>query len=144
MHLRTRTASLCALVVCSALCSVGAMACGADRFIVVGTAQAPSTSGFVEVEDSGNPAQIKVHLAHLHPASRLDATKQAYVVWLDSGGGAPRLAGSLSYDPDERVGELVAESPFRKFVVKVTAEANDKPTSPSDLVVASQEIALDE
>jgi hypothetical protein len=124
--------------------SVGASACGADRFIVIGTAQAPSTSGFIEVEDDGNPAEIKVHLEHLHPVDRLDATKNAYVAWLDSGEGAPRYAGVLRYDANTRVGELVTESPFRKFIVKVTAEANDKPASPGDLVVATQEVALDD
>ena len=41
------------------------------------------------------------------------------------------------------MGELKARSPFGKFVVKVTAEANDKPQAPSDFLVASQEITLE-
>jgi len=117
--------------------------CGGDRYIVVGTARAPSVSGWVTLD--GN--QITVHLEQLHPPSALDPNLRAYVVWFDSGQGGGAQAkpvGSLKYRPDERSGELRAKAPFGKFVVKVTAEANDKPAAPSDLLVASQELTLEE
>jgi hypothetical protein len=65
------------------------------------------------------------------------------VVWFAPVSGAPHRAGILKYRADDRMAELRARSPFGKFVVKVTAEANDKPTAPSDFLVVSQEITLE-
>lgn len=119
--------------------------CGGDRYIVVGTAKAPSVSGWVRIEDASKTgAEVTVHLEQLHPANHLDASRKAYVVWFEPASGAPVRAGSLKYVPDQRTGELRARAPFGKFVVKVTAEANDKPTDPSDFLVASQEITLED
>lgn len=124
--------------------TLGLAACGGDRYIVVGSARAPSTSGWVVIADATlSSAEVTVHLEHLPLAKQLDPALRVYVVWFEpSQGGAPNRAGSLKYYPDDRVGELKAKSPFGKFVVKVTAEANDKPTAPSDFVVATQEITL--
>jgi hypothetical protein len=125
------------------LFALAALGCGSDRYIVIGTARAPSTSGFVEVTgSSGSSTELKVHMEHLHTVSSLDPSLHAYVVWFEQGKAAPLRAGSLRYLPEDRVGELEATSPYRKFVVKITAEANDKPSAPSDFVVASQEISI--
>jgi hypothetical protein len=119
-------------------------ACASDRYIVIGSARAPSTSGWVEIEDAdSHSADVTVHLEQLHRPDQLDPALRAYVVWFEPMSGAPQRGGSLKYRADERVGELRARSPFGKFVVKVTAEANDKPTAPSDFLVASQEITLE-
>jgi hypothetical protein len=125
--------------------TLGLLGCGGDRYIVVGTAKAPSVSGWMVIEDAGDrAADVTVHLEQLHPATALDPSLRAYAVWFDPDQGPAKLAGSLKYRPDERVGELRARAPFGKFVVKVTAEANDKPTAPSDVLVASQAITLGE
>jgi hypothetical protein len=119
-----------------------ALGCGSDRYIVIGTARAPSTSGFVEVTGtSGSSTQLKVHMEQLHAVDSLDPSLHAYVVWFEAGKAEPVRAGSLRYRPDDRIGELEATSPYRKFVVKITAEANDKPGTPGAFVVATQEIA---
>ena len=119
--------------------------CGGDRFIVIGTARAPSTSGFVELSTkSGTSTRVKLRMEALHPVNTLDPAAHAYVVWFERGKQAPVRAGSLHYMPDERVGLLEATSPYRKFVVKVTAEANDKPSTPSAFVVATQEVSAEE
>jgi hypothetical protein len=116
--------------------------CGGDRYIVVATARAPSASGYVKVTGKTDKAtRVTVHLEQLHPVDSLDPAMHAYVVWFEDGKVTPVLAGSLKYKADDRTGELKAESPFRKFVVKVTAEANDKPSAPSAFVVATQEIS---
>lgn len=118
-----------------------APACGGDRYIVVGTARAPSTSGYVKVQGTtARDTELLVHLEQLHPVDSLDPALHAYVVWFESGKDTPVRGGSLKYKPEERTGELVAKSPFRNFVVKVTAEANDTPTGPSAFVVASEQI----
>ena len=114
--------------------------CGGDRYIVVGTAKAPSVSGWVSLAGD----EITVHLEQLHPPAALEPTLRAYVVWFDSGQGQVKPAGTLKYRPDERTGELRAKAPRGKFVVKVTAEANDKPAAPSDFLVASQELTLED
>jgi len=119
-----------------------AVACGADRYIVIGTARAPSASGYLEVQDTtAHSTQLLVRLEHLHPVDSLDPAFHAYVVWFENGTAPAVRAGSLRYNPDERVGELQAKSPYRKFVVKVTAEANDTPSAPSAYVVASEQIS---
>jgi hypothetical protein len=128
-----------------AFAGLSSAGCGGDRYIVVGTAKAPSVSGWVVIEDaSANGAEVTVHLEQLHPVNRLNASLKAYVVWFEPGHGRPVQAGILKYSQDQRTGELRARAPFGKFVVKVTAEANDKPTDPSDFLVASQEITLED
>ncbi len=128
-------------VMCAVLCTVAG--CGAQRFIIIGTASAPSTSGYVEIEHvDKHEVAIKVRMEQLHPAERLDAAFSSYVVWLQGESGNPVRAGSLRYDADARAGELRTKTPFRKFVVKVTAEANDKPSAPSHFMVASQEVLV--
>ncbi len=139
-----RATALRLLLFLAFACSAGA-GCGGDRFIVVGTAKAPSVSGWVNIKGASKTgAEVTVHLEQLHPPNHLDSSMKSYVVWFEPVSGAPVRAGSLKYVPDQRVGELRARAPFGKFVVKVTAEANDTPTDPSDLLVASQEITLED
>jgi hypothetical protein len=124
---------------------LAATGCGDDRFIVVGTATAASTSGFVEVQDSDDDgADLLVHMEQLHPVQHVDPAAKFYVVWLDSGNGAAKLAGALSYDADKRVGELKTRSSSLKFIVKITAEKIDAPSTPSEVIVATQEISIDD
>lgn len=118
-----------------------ASGCGGDRYIVIGSARAYSTAGWVEVSKaSDSTSRVDLRLQYLHPVDSLDPSLHAYVVWFEDGKSAPVRAGSLKYVPDERVGELKATSPYRKFVVKVTAEANDRVSVPSTFVVATQDI----
>jgi hypothetical protein len=119
-----------------------AIGCGGDRYIVIGSARAYSTAGWVDVTDkAAKSTEVKVHLEYLHPVDSFDPSLHAYVVWFEDGTAAPVRAGSLKYAPDERTGELKARSPYRKFVVKVTAEANDTVSAPSAFVVATQDIS---
>jgi hypothetical protein len=127
-----------------ALLGFAALGCGGERYIVLGSARAPSTAGFVEASGSGGSStDVTVHMEQLHPVDSLDPSLHAYVVWFEHGKSPPVRAGSLRYKPDDRVGELEAKAPFRKFVVKITAEANDKPSAPSEFIVATQEIFID-
>jgi hypothetical protein len=142
MHLRRVRSPFAPLLTALALAAVG---CGSDRYIVVGTVRAPSTSGYVIAESAGAKAsKLKVHMEQLHQVDSLDPSLHAYVVWCEEGKNAPVRVGSLRYRPDDRVGELDAICPFRKFVVKITAEANDKPSAESGFVVASQAISVDD
>jgi hypothetical protein len=122
-------------------------ACGADRFIVIGSADVPSTSGYVEIEDeSSSGGTILVHMESLHPVDRVVPSARYYAVWLESrtASEAPIHAGNLRYNPDQRSGELRTKVPFHHLNVKITAEAGDKPAAPSEHLVAIQEVRLDD
>jgi hypothetical protein len=123
----------------------GATACGADgRYVVIGSARAPSTSGTVEVDElGGDNTQVSIHLEYLHPPSHIDAGLSQYMVWFQPKTGGAVRAGTLKFDPAQRTGDLSATSPFRQFDVKITAERPGTPGAPSEFVVASQDIALD-
>ena len=124
-----------------------ANACGADgRFVMIGTARAPSTSGIVEVDDiDGGNTLVTVHLDYLHPPTRLEQGYSTYVVWFQ-GAGKEKIAiraGTLAYDSDARTGDFSGTSPMQKFVVKITAEREASPSRPSDYVIATQQVTVD-
>lgn len=121
------------------------LACGADgRYVVIGTARAPSASGIVEVDDiGGGSTQVAVHIEYLHPPSRLQDGFAHYVVWFVPKSGGPVRGGMLRFDPEARTGDLTATSPFMDFEVRVTAERDEKPAAPSEFVIATQRIAID-
>ena len=125
---------LCAMLACG----------GGNRFVVLGTAKAPSTSGIIELDDmDGGNTLVTVHMEHLHPPSRLDESFESYVVWFQSEGGSPVRAGELRYDPDKRTGDLSETATFTEFVVKITAEKTNNSSEPSKFVIATQEVRLD-
>jgi hypothetical protein len=121
------------------------VACGADgRYVVIGTARAPSASGIVEVDDiGGGSTQVAVHVEHLHPPSRLQDGLTHYVVWFVPTSGAAVRAGALRFDPEARTGDLTETCPFMEFEVRITAERDAEPRAPSELVIATQRISID-
>lgn len=122
-----------------------AAACGNDLHVIIGTPEAPSTSGFVEViDDDDDGAELEVVLKHLHPPESLQPELKHYVVWLAGPTGAPIRMGVLAYDQDAREGKLPITSTTRIFTITVTAETSEKPAKPDGLLVAEQEILLDE
>lgn len=127
-----------------ALCAL-AVACGADgRFVLLGSARAPSASGIVEVDDlGGDNAQVAVHLEFLHPPDRLDPQLKTYVVWFVPPAGGAVRAGTLRYDSAQRTGDLTQTSPFHHFTLLVTAEREPKPPKPSSYVIATQEVLVE-
>lgn len=137
---RARAALPVALAAATAV--LAGTACGGDRYIVIGSARAPSACGFVEVDGTTDKStKVTVHLEQLHQVDSLDPALHAYVVWFENGQDAAVRAGTLKYKPEDREGELKATAPYRKFVVKVTAEANDTPSAPSAFVVADEQIS---
>ena len=127
-----------------ALCLSALGACGDDRYIVIGTPEAPSTSGYVEVDDDDGGVAALVVLLHLHPPQRLGEELAHYVVWVSEGAGKPRRAGVLKYDPDDRTGRLQTHSATMQFTVTVTAEKTAEPATPTGLLVAKREVVFDD
>lgn len=144
--MRARASCLLQNLTAAAILLAVTASCGGDRYIVVGSARAPSVSGWIVIENaSKSSANVTVHLEQLHPVRNLDPALRSYVVWFEPvEGGKPVRGGTLLYRPESRVGEATARSPFGKFVVKITAEANDTPLSPSAFVVAAEQITLED
>jgi hypothetical protein len=146
MTLKTSRSLLFAAFFASALAlALCCAACGADgRFVLIGTARAPSASGIVEVDDLGDGnAQVAVHLEFLHPPSRLDPSLTTFVTWFVPPTGAAVRAGALRYDPAQRTGDLTQTAPFHRFTLLVTAERDPNPTKPSAFVIATQGVVVD-
>jgi hypothetical protein len=120
-------------------------ACGADgRYIVLGSARAPSASGVIEADAlGGGSTQVSVHLEGLHPPSRLKEELTSYVVWFEPVTGSPIRGGVLRFNAEERTGDLSRTAPFRQFSVKITAEKTAETSAPGDTVIAIQRISLD-
>lgn len=121
-------------------------ACGADaRYVVIGSARAPSASGFVEADEVGDDsAAVTLHLQYLHPPASVDEGVTQYVAWFQGPGGQPVRAGTILYNPEERTGDLSATAPFIDFTVKVTAERDATPLTPSATVIASQSVRIED
>ena len=110
---------------------------------MIGTARAPSASGIVEVDEIDGGSFVTIHLEHLHPPERLAQGYTTYMVWFEGPTGAPIKAGPLAYDRTARTGDLAETSPSRDFVVKVTVERDENATSPSEYVIATQQVTTD-
>lgn len=121
-------------------------ACGADaRYIVIGSAKMPSTSGTVELEElDGGSTLVTVHLQYLHPPARVEEGATQYVAWFQGPSGAPVRAGTLQYNPEERTGDLTATAPFDDLTVKITAEHDATPVTPSSAVIATQSVRIED
>ena len=141
----------CSFPLVAALClgagfvSLALSACGADgRYVMIGSAKAPSASGIVEVDDiGGDSSQVAVHLEFLHPPGKIDPTLTRYLVWFVPPVGSAVRAGALSYDPVARTGDLTQTAPFHHFTVKVTAERDERPALPGNVVIATQDVRID-
>ena len=120
-------------------------ACGGNtRYVLIGTARAPSTSGVIEVDDiDGGSTLVTVHLEHLHPPNRVGDGFSHYVVWVEAGGGTPLWIGTLDYASEARTGDLTGTSPATEFVVKITAEQQPHPAAPGEFVIASRNVSVD-
>ena len=120
-------------------------ACGADgRYVMIGSAKAPSASGIVEVDDIGDgSSQVAVHLEFLHAPGQLDPSLKHFVVWFVPLTGGVVRGGVLAYDPVARTGDLTQTAPFHHFTVKVTAEHDDHPAAPGPVVIATQDVRID-
>jgi hypothetical protein len=117
-------------------------ACGGPaEFALTGTARAAGTDGTATVEEiEGGSHMILVELEHLPPPERLGDGLTTYVVWLQEEGGQPQKAGVLAYDEDERSGRMRATTPNANVSVTITAEVDREVTSPSEIVVARQDL----
>jgi hypothetical protein len=126
------------------LVTLFALACGADTYDSQGTNRAVGTDAEVSVSDdpSGNH-RIEIEVRHLPPPGRIASGHTHFVAWSIPDGGVPQHIGTLDYDEDDRVGTLETLTPFNVFQVRVTAEKERLPRSPSEHVVVRQSVEHD-
>lgn len=115
---------------------------GTNEYAIVGTARAAGADGTVTVEEiEGGNKLVNIEMAHLPPPERLGDGLKFYTVWFVPEGKQPIMAGKLEYDKDDRTGTMMATSPVEGgFVVRVSAESEPSPASPSDVIVAQRDV----
>ncbi len=134
--LRNTLLPLVGAVLLAALAGCG----GPSEYVLTGTQRAAGADGLVTVEEIEGNRMVTVELEHLPPPNRISESATVYIVWVKPERGQPTMAGRLEYDPDDRVGRTRATTPHDHFTVFVTAEADTTADSPSDVVVARQEV----
>ena len=110
-------------------------------YALVGSAYVPSTQGEIDVEKiDKDQILINITLDHLPSAERVEPGLTQYVVWFTSVGELPVRQRALDYDAEAEVGRASIPTSLREFEVQITAEANEAPSQPSSMLVASQKI----
>jgi hypothetical protein len=124
-----------------ALTFAAAAGCGPTTYEQTGTDLTRGTDAEISVhdDDAGNHV-LSVRVDHLPPPSRVASGTNHYVVWSVPRGGVPQHVGGLEYDEDSRVGELETVTPYDEFEVRITAERERLPRSPSEHVVVKQNV----
>lgn len=85
-------------------------------------------------DDNGNQL-VELTVAHLPHPSQLSEEMSTYVVWVQPDDSSQRYnVGRLRLN-DDRTGMLLFTTPFDRFDMMVTAEADPAEMSPSDQVV---------
>ena len=85
-------------------------------------------------DDNGNQL-VAMSVAHLPHPSQLSEEMSTYVVWIQPDGASQRYnVGRLRLN-DDRTGYLNFTTPFDRFDMMVTAEADPNEMTPSDQVV---------
>jgi hypothetical protein len=110
-------------------------------YALVGSAYVPSTQGEIDVEKiDKDQILINITLDHLPSPERVEPGLTRYVVWFTSVGKLPVRQRALDYDAEAEVGRASIPTSLREFEVQITAEANEAPSQPSSMLVASQKI----
>lgn len=132
--------SLLALALLTALAACG----GGQQFALVGTAEVDSVYGAVEVEPTeGAESVLNAVLDELPRPERVGEGVTIYVAWIGPPEGDLTRVGALTYDAEARRGTVMGTTTLRDFRFVVTAEQNDHPDAPADLVVSEQRVILD-
>lgn len=122
--------------------ALGGMGCASTgSYEIVGSHQAVGVDGsiFVELTRTGN-RKVVVSMEHLPLPERIDPSVSTYAVWFVPNNDYPVKAGTLAFDPISREGRLIATTPFKEFVVRLTAEPSNHVNQPSEHVVAERYI----
>lgn len=135
--MRTTRALLLASLLALATAGCGS---GTRTYPAAGTDISPAASGDIRVGKTEGAQRVDIDLRHLAPPGRLGAGLSQYAVWVVPEGLSPMLAGILAYDTAQQSGRLHATTPYERFEVLVTAEAEPIGTQPSGIVVLRRSV----
>lgn len=94
-----------------------------------------------EVDQEQHLTRVRVRAENLAPPGRLMPDGRMFVVWARANANATwNRIGVLTYDADDRKGELDATVPFTAFELMMTAESAAEAPTPSDKVVITQRV----
>jgi hypothetical protein len=113
-------------------------------YALVGSAYVPAAHGDIHIEKL-DKEQILVVVAmdYLPPPSSIEEGMTHYVVWFSAVGEYPAPQQPLEYDPVTRTGRASIPTSMLNLDVQITAERQERPSQPSDLLIASQKIRED-
>lgn len=106
---------------------------GVREYVVVGTQKAPDADAAIKIEEQeGGNFLVTVSVQHLLPPDRLAAELTTYAVWFQAAGSRPLRVGNLTYDAEDRSGEVVATTTLTSFDIIISGEASETAASPSE------------
>jgi hypothetical protein len=127
-------------LVCAALLA----ACGGGiEYAAEGEALAPEAELEVEMAQTAREGHwpMTVEVEELPRPAELGESVRAYAAWArEPGADGPRFLGVLEYDRDARFGQLHTTTPHDRLSVFVTAERSERPSAPSERVVARLDV----
>jgi hypothetical protein len=110
-------------------------------YALVGSAYVPAAQGDIHIEKiDKQQLLIVVALDHLPPPGEVEPGMNHYVVWFSAVGEYPAPQQALEYDSETRTGRAALPTSMRELDVRITAEQTERPTQPSDFLIASQQI----
>jgi hypothetical protein len=128
----------------SALVLAGGCVQYASTYALTTNARAHDLRGQVQVERvEGNRVLVVVELSRLAPPEQFASGLTEFVVWLEDPHGARVNAGTLRYDRARKSGSMLATTPWHAFTMRVTGERDPRVDKPSDVVLASRQLAID-
>ena len=114
------------------------------EYAVTGNERAAGVDGTITISEGDQTNVVEIELNHLPPPERLSKGMKQYVVWFEGKGAAAVKAGNLAYDVSDRSGKMRATTPYRQVVVKISAEASDNAGAPSEVVVMTKQVKLND
>lgn len=114
-----------------------ALNCTPQReYLVQGSERAAGADGHIDIElQEGGNWMVQLEVNNLLPPARLDEGLTTYVVWFQAADQQPQRMGTLTYDEDDRTGEMMATTTLSAFRLILTGEAEGSVVSPSEFVV---------
>ena len=110
-------------------------------YALVGSAYVPAAHGDIHIEKIDKQQMlIVVAMDHLPPPAEVEEGMSHYVIWFNAVGEYPAPQQALDYDAETRTGKAAIPTSMRELDVQITAERQERPAQPSDLLVASQKI----
>ena len=111
------------------------------NYSIIGSSRAAGADGTVHVETvEGGNRLVVVSMEHLPPPERLSPAMSTYTVWFVPANSYPVKAGNMTFSRRSRQGRIVATTPHKEFVVRLTAEPSKQVNEPGELVVAERHI----